>query len=229
MRHADRPALSSSLLRTGFLAVGLAYLLAAGGIAQAKPVTSTKVQHYEISGTSASGLDAQMSALGPWHGDGRAYANIVVRPTYDGNLVQGRICRLQDFKVAASFTMTLPRLAAGAQLSKTLSRQWKSFSSFARKHEETHRAIWVDCLARAERRALALRIADCGALGKEVDRVFEVEWDRCEKRQLAFDNAERAKLARHPLMVAASRVQRTTTKVQIATDASRRAAMRERN
>ncbi len=225
MPEAGRAAALFPVLSTVVAAFALATVL---GPAEAKPVTSTKVQHYEIAASSASGLDAQMSSLGPWHGDGRAYANIVVKPNYSGNLVQGKICRLENFKVTASFTMTLPKLAPGAQLSKNLGRQWKSFASFARRHEETHRTIWIECLGKAERRALALRIGDCGALTKEIDRVFEAEWQRCERRQEAFDIAERTKLARHPLMVAASRVERSTTKVQVLASSTRR-AMRERN
>lgn len=225
MPQADRAAAWFPIRSAAVAMFAVAAVL---GPAEAKPVTATKVQHYEVSGSSASGLDAQMSSLGPWHGDGRAYANIVVKPNYNGNLVQGKVCRLQNFKVTASFTMTLPRLAPGTQLPKTLSRQWKSFASFARKHEETHRAIWIECLGKAERRALALRVGDCGALTKEIDRVFESEWQRCERRQEAFDVAERGKLARHPLMVAATRVERTKTKVQVLASSTRR-AMRERN
>lgn len=229
MRHADTLATTVPARRLPTVALAIAALLAmAPGPAAAKPVTTTKVQHYEVSGTTARSLDTQMSSLGPWHGNSRAYANIVVRPSYDGNLVQGKMCRLEKFKVTAAFTMTLPRLARGAKLSKTLGEQWKSFSAFARKHEETHKAIWIECLAKAERRALALRVKDCDSLGKEVDRVFAAEWQTCEKRQEAFDIAERAKLARHPLIVAASRVERNARKVEVATSTTRR-AMQERN
>lgn len=97
------------------------------------------------------------------------------------------------------------------KLGKTLNGQWKSFTAFARRHEETHRAIWLECLAKAERRALALRVSDCSVLSGEVDKVFEAEWQICERRQQAFDASERAKLMRHPLIVAASRVRQSTT------------------
>ncbi|MGE4244924.1 MAG: DUF922 domain-containing protein [Parvibaculaceae bacterium] len=198
-------------------AIGLAAVAALavsapfGGGAAGKPVTTTKIVNYTVSASTASGLDSEMASLGPYHGSERAYANIVVRPNYDGKLVQGRICRLENFKVTAGFTMTLPVLARGTKLTKTLNSQWKSFANFARRHEETHRTIWLECLAKAERRALALRVADCGTLSREVDKVFETEWQICERRQQAFDAAERTKLMRHPLIVAASRVKQTTT------------------
>lgn len=199
-----------------------------GHMAAAKPITSTKITHYSVSASTANGLDQQMSSLGPWHGRERAYANIVVRPSYDGRLVQGKVCKLQNFKVVATFTMTLPKLASGLKLSKTLQGQWKSFASFARRHEETHRSIWLDCLTKAERRALALRVTACDALGREVDRVFASEWSRCEKRQEAFDIAERTKLAQHPLIVAATRVQRSTSAVKVASSANSRSFTRSR-
>lgn len=207
------------------LRIGTALLAVAapfGGLA-AKPVTTTKIVRYTVSASTASGLDEQMSSLGPYHGSERAYANIVVRPNYDGKLVQGRFCRLENFKVTAGFTMTLPILAPGVKLSKTLNSQWKSFSSFARRHEETHRAIWLECLAKAERRALALRVSDCGTLSREVDKVFEAEWQVCERRQAAFDASERSKLMRHPLIVAASKVKRTAASLSTGPDPNRRA------
>lgn len=89
-------------------ATGLMVALPWGASAVGKPVTTTKVVHYSVSASTANGLDEQMSSLGPYHGSERAYANIVVRPNYDGKLVQGRFCRLEDFKVTAGFTMTLP-------------------------------------------------------------------------------------------------------------------------
>lgn len=212
MRQSVGRAAQRGVCAIGLVAAtGLMVALPWGASAVGKPVTTTKVVHYSVSASTANGLDEQMSSLGPYHGSERAYANIVVRPNYDGKLVQGRFCRLEDFKVTAGFTMTLPVLASGVKLGKTLNGQWKSFTAFARRHEETHRAIWLECLAKAERRALALRVSDCSVLSGEVDKVFEAEWQICERRQQAFDASERAKLMRHPLIVAASRVRQSTT------------------
>lgn len=211
MRQAVKPAVGKGLRSIGLATALLAVALPFGGGVTAKPVTNTKILHYSISASTARGLDDQMSSLGPYHGSERAYANIVIKPNYDGKLVQGRFCRLENFKVTADFTMTLPVLAPGLKLTKSLNSKWKSFSAFARRHEETHRAIWLECLAKAERRVLALRVADCGTLSREVDRIFENEWQICERRQQAFDASERTKLLRHPLLVAASRVRQTAT------------------
>jgi predicted secreted Zn-dependent protease len=224
MRQAVIPAAGGGLRAVSVASLAmLAVAVSCGEPALAKPVTTTKIVHYSVSASTASGLDEQMSSLGPYHGSERAYANIVVRPNYDGKLVQGRYCRIENFKVTADFTMTLPVLASGIRLNKSLNRKWKSFSTFARRHEETHRAIWLECLAKAERRVRALRVADCGALNGEVDRVFETEWQICERRQMAFDAAERTKLMRHPLMVAASRVKRA-----VATDLAPRSSSNRR-
>jgi predicted secreted Zn-dependent protease len=87
--------------------------------AQAEPPTVTTVKYYTVNATTAQSLDQQMIARGPVHGPGRAYANIVARPDYSGRLVQGQSCRLEDFTVRAEFTMTLPKLSAGVQLSPT--------------------------------------------------------------------------------------------------------------
>jgi predicted secreted Zn-dependent protease len=189
---------------------------------EARPSTSTKVVHYSVSGTSASTLDAQMNALGPRVNGAHAYANIVARPDYSGRLIEGKYCRLQNFKVSASFTLTLPKLASGTRLSKDLNSRWQSFVAFARRHEETHRAIWIECLGKAERRVLALKIGSCQALDAEIGRIFDAEWQICERRQSAFDAAERSKLGRHPFIVAASRVDRTASRVKVASKSTSR-------
>jgi predicted secreted Zn-dependent protease len=87
--------------------------------AQAEPPTVTTVKYYTVNATTAHSLDQQMIANGPVHGPGRAYANIVARPDYSGQLVQGRSCRLEDFTVRAEFTMTLPKLGAGTSCRPT--------------------------------------------------------------------------------------------------------------
>jgi predicted secreted Zn-dependent protease len=88
--------------------------------AQAQSNTVTKVKYYTVNANTAQTLDQQMIARGPVHGRGRAYANIVAKPDYSGQLVQGQTCRLDDFKVSAVFTMTLPKLGGNVKLSRDL-------------------------------------------------------------------------------------------------------------
>lgn len=206
--EARRPTAATGQAISALAVVGL--LVTGSPPVVAQPVTTTKVKHYVVNGTTAQSLDQQMTTRGPWHGRGRAYANIVVNPGFTGQLVQGSSCNLHNFKVTAEFTMTLPKLANGAKLSRDLQSRWASFVSFVRRHEEGHRTIWLDCMSKAERRVAALRAGTCPELNSKIDRVFEEEWQVCERRQDAYDLAEQQKLVRHPLLVAASRVQRAT-------------------
>jgi predicted secreted Zn-dependent protease len=149
-----------------------------------------------------------MIAKGPLHGPGRAYANIVAKPDYTGQLVQGRTCRLEDFTVRAAFTMTLPKLGENTRLSPGLLARWESFERFVRQHEEGHRTIWIETMEEAESRISKLRAATCAKLQDEIDEVFQEHWSAGERRQIAYDLADQAKLVRHPLLVAAASARR---------------------
>lgn len=176
--------------------------------AQADPPTVTTVKYYIVNANTADSLDRQMIANGPVHGPGRAYANIVAKPDYSGQLVQGRTCRPEDFVVKAEFTMTLPKLGAGARLSSDLKARWESFQAFVRRHEEGHRDIWIETMRKAETRISALRAPSCQQLQGMIDGAFQEEWRSGERRQDAYDRADQQKLARHPLLVAASAARR---------------------
>jgi predicted secreted Zn-dependent protease len=178
------------------------------GSAEARPSSVTKVKYYAIAGSTARDLDYQMTTRGPIHGRGRAYANLVVKPDYAGQLVQGRSCTVKNFTISAEFIMTLPTLAPGTRLPAGLKSQWASFQAFAKKHEEGHKAIWLDSMGKAQRRIEALNAPGCGELDRRIEQVFDEEWRKSERRQDAYDLAEQKKLARHPLIVAATRVPR---------------------
>jgi predicted secreted Zn-dependent protease len=175
--------------------------------AQAQPPTVTKIKYYTVNATTAESLDQQMIARGPVHGPGRAYANIVARPDYSGQLVQGQTCRLENFTVTAEFTMTLPKLG-GAKLSRDLATRWESFQGFVRRHEEGHRTIWIETMQKAQTRISGLSAPTCPHLQAQIDGVFQEEWRAGERRQDAYDVADQQKLVRHPLLQAASAARR---------------------
>jgi predicted secreted Zn-dependent protease len=176
--------------------------------AQAEPPTVTNIKYYTVEATTAKSLNEQMIARGPLHGPGRAYANIVAKPDYSGQLVQGSACRLEDFLIKAEFVMTLPRLGDGAKLSQDLAARWDSFQSFVRRHEEGHRTIWLETMEKAQARISALQAPSCQELQARIDGAFQEEWSAGERRQDAYDRAEQRKLASHPLLVAAKSAQR---------------------
>jgi predicted secreted Zn-dependent protease len=191
-----------------FCAFGIAGFLLSGPPAEAQPKTTTNIKYYIVNGTTADSLDREMISRGPMHGRSRAYANIVAVPEYSGQLVQGRTCRLENFQVSGTFTMTLPRLADGVRLSGDLKARWNSFKNFVRRHEEGHRAIWIDTMKKAQGRISRLSAATCPQLQAKIDAVFQEEWRAGERRQDAFDRADQQNLARHPLIQAANSARR---------------------
>ena len=198
------------------------------GTAEARPSSVLKLKYYLIAGSTAGQLDQQMTTRGPVHGRGRAYANLVVKPDYSGQLVQGRSCKIRNFKISAEFTMTLPKLAPGTRLSGDLKSRWNSFQAFAKRHEEGHRTIWLDSMGKAERRIKTLSARSCSELDRRIDQVFEEEWQKSERRQDAYDLAEQKKLSKHPLIVAATRVPRAKAQAIAASQSNYARAVRLR-
>lgn len=206
--EADGRRLRAAAPRAFVAFVAIGTVLSGLQPAQAQPPTVTQIKYYTVEATTAQSLNQQMIARGPLHGPGRAYANIVAKPNYSGQLVQGPTCRLEDFTVSAEFTMTLPKLGDGATLSPDLSARWESFQVFVRRHEEGHRAIWIETMDKAQRRISALSAATCPQLQARIDGVFQEEWSAGERRQDAYDRVDQEKLVRHPLLVAAASARR---------------------
>lgn len=177
----------------------------------AQPNTTTKISYYTVGGNSAAALVQQLDARAPSHGGARAFGHIDGRPGYTGRLVQGVSCRVENLTVTAQFKMTLPRLASGTELSNALSGQWKSFETFVRRHEERHRAIWIDALSRAERRIAGLSNSNCARLKADINQVLHEAWQSAEKQHVAFDRAEQKRLERHPLLAEANPSRRDDT------------------
>ena len=194
--------------RIAMTSIAIGSVLCGLQTANAEPLSNTEIKYYTVESTTARSLNDEMIAKGPLHGPGRAYANIVARPDYSGQLVQGRLCRLEDFTVRAAFTMTLPKLGDNTRLSPDLRARWESFQKFVRQHEEGHRTIWIETMEKAQRRISALSAATCPQLQVEIDEVFQKQWSAGERRQIAYDLADQEKLVRHPLLVAAASAQR---------------------
>ena len=194
--------------RIAMTSIAIGSVLSGLQTAHAEPLPDTEIKYYTVESTTARSLNDEMIAKGPLNGPGRAYANIVARPDYSGQLVQDRICRLEDFTVRAAFTMTLPKLGDNTKLSTDLLARWESFQEFVRRHEEGHRTIWIETMEKAETRISALSAATCPELQDEIDEVFQKHWSAGERRQIAYDLAAQAKLVRHPLLVAAASARR---------------------
>ena len=168
-------------------------------VAQAKPITN--YTHYLIAGESAESLYRSMLRRGPHVGGGKAYASTKMVPEVSAKTVEtGGGCRIQDFKVNMTFTIRLPQLKKSATVDATLRKSFSRFYEFAKKHEETHRTIWLKCAAEAEARVNNIKAKTCPDAEARGLAIVEEVARQCDARHVAFDEAEQKRLVNHPFI-----------------------------
>jgi len=192
-------------LRAVAIAV-VAIALATDSLTALAGVTSTTShRYYSVSGTSKATL-ARKIRSNPFRGDGgRAVANI--RPKYALNVTTknvGKTCRVTDVNLNIRFLLTLPRADEKAMSASTRSL-WRGFVSFARRHEERHRAIYLQCARNFAAKAQRLSGSSCAGLKARAQRLLNAEDRACDRRHAAFDRSERRRLSRQPLFRTARR------------------------
>ncbi len=178
----------------------LAVLLLLTGTATAKPVQTTTYKYYPIKGESVGQIYASMIARGPdVHGDS-AYAATAATSAQTGKLVQGKTCRVQDYRYEINFVVKLPKLRNEAALKGESLRNWRRFSQFLKTHEDTHRRIWLNCAAGLEARVKHLSAPDCKTLDRRSTRLWKEMQSNCTRQHQAFDAAEQRRLLKHPFV-----------------------------
>lgn len=186
-------------LNPALLIAGATTMLFAAEVASAKPVT--KYVHYLVAGPSAQSLYTSMLRNGPHVGGNRAYASISMAPRITAYFQQGTSsCSIANFAIDASFTIRLPELKQGAKLSPEVRKSFAAFYAFAKRHEETHRSIWLKCAGAAETAVNNITAKNCDEANRRALAVIE-KMNRCrEAKDVAFDNAEQLRLAKHPFI-----------------------------
>lgn len=182
------------------IALAVALLAGADSAAEAKPRATTQYKYYPVSGGSAVELYIAMMKRGPHVNGDQAYASTTATQTLDGRFVRTNSCRLHDINLSFQFTIRLPKLASTKGLSKTTRDRWQQFSQFLRKHEETHRSIWMACAADFEKRAMGVKASTCEAADAEIARLADEARAACNKKHDAFDAAEQKRVAKHPFV-----------------------------
>jgi predicted secreted Zn-dependent protease len=168
-------------------------------VAQAKPVTN--YTHYLIAGESAEGLYRSMLRKGPHVGGGKAYASTKMVPEVSAKTVEtGSGCRIQDFRVNMTFTIRLPQLKKSGNIDPSLRKSFSRFYEFAKKHEETHRSIWLKCAAEAEAKVNRVTAGSCPEAEARGLAIVEQVARQCDARHVAFDEAEQKRLVTHPFI-----------------------------
>lgn len=180
-----------AFIATGFLGDTIA--------AFAGVTSTTSTRYYNVSGTSQATLARKMRS-NPFRGDrGGAVANI--RPKYSLDVQTkktGSTCQVSAVNLKVRFVLTLPRAKESAMSSGTRS-SWRSFVSFARRHEQRHRSIYLQCAKNFAAKAQRMSGSSCSALKSQARRLLTVEDRACDRRHNAFDRAERGRLASQSL------------------------------
>jgi predicted secreted Zn-dependent protease len=168
-------------------------------VVQAKPVTN--YTHYLIAGESAEGLYRSMLRKGPHVGGGKAYASTKMVPEVSAKTIDtSNGCRIQNFQVNMTFTIRLPQLKKSAKVDADLRKSFSRFYEFAKKHEETHRSIWLKCSAEAEAQVNKVRAKTCLEAEERGLAIVEAVAKQCDARHVAFDEAEQKRLVHHPFI-----------------------------
>jgi predicted secreted Zn-dependent protease len=172
------------------VAVGAGLLLETTGVA-AGVRSSTQIEAYRVGGTTAASLVSYMRNH-PYPGEhGDAVANIV--PRYSLSIATknaGATCKASSVDLNVRFLMTLPHATNASGMSPATRSAWTNFVSFARRHEESHRGIYLQCASGFVAKAMRLTASSCLALQSNVRSLLETEKRACDRRQNAFDRGQ---------------------------------------
>jgi predicted secreted Zn-dependent protease len=162
--------------------------------ASAEVRSSTATRFYSVGGTTQAGLAANMRSNPFRNEGGGGVANM--RPNYSLSVTtakDGAMCQVKNVNLSIDFVMTLPKAKESAMSSGTLSA-WRDFVSFARRHEQGHRSIYMQCAHNFLVKAQALAGPSCGALKATAERLLDAENRACGTRHAAYDRSERRRI-----------------------------------
>ncbi|MHA1548322.1 MAG: DUF922 domain-containing protein [Alphaproteobacteria bacterium] len=170
-------------------------------------VRSTLVKRdYYVGGTTPRSLVNFMKTM-PHRGHrGAAFASII--PSYQLDLRtrrRGNTCRVTRADLKVRFVLTLPKAREEARMSRSTRNAWRNFVNFAKRHEEKHRRIYLNCAQNFVAKARRVKAPDCFSAQNEVRRLQMREQRTCDRRNTAFDSKEYKRVARLTLFRRARR------------------------
>lgn len=177
-----------------------ALLAISPALAQAKPVYTTKYVYYSVGGNTPESIYKAMLSKGPRVNGAKAYAATTATTRQDGKLMMAKSCQIEDYKLRLDFQIKLPKIKNEKVLSASDRERWKQFAVFLKKHEETHRSIWLECAANMERKIRAIKARTCDEVDKQAEKLWDQTRAECSKKHDAFDKAEQKKLLKHPFV-----------------------------
>lgn len=193
MRQADRR------LPLQFLALWLAVPAAfsCAGNAAAELVHTTEYRTHAVRGTTPHAVLLYMNAhpiIDP--DDGPAYANL----THDHALSlstarEGGVCRVSRLTFHWRFVLTVPKAVDLAAMDSRTRIMWNDFVAGLKRHEETHRAIFLRCGAKFVPAAERLTgVGNCASLERKVRRAIDQAYQACMAEQRVFEKRDRSRI-----------------------------------
>jgi predicted secreted Zn-dependent protease len=164
--------------------------------ATAKPKFPTQYTYYLVSGNSPSEVHKSLLLHGPRLRGIKAYASTALaNPKLSGILVSnGKSCSYKNFSFNANFVINLPKLKSGNNLQGNARQNWRNFVSFAKRHEEEHRSIWMGCWRTLINQVAAVRESDCNKVERRVTALLKASANSCEAKHEVFDQREQVAL-----------------------------------
>jgi predicted secreted Zn-dependent protease len=165
----------------------------------AQPTSHTTYSYFPVHGNSLPELRRDMFSHGPKANGVRGYGVTSVMP---GKQMSVEACeRNGDYHFGVEFEIKLPKAASPAALSVTELALWNRFVQFVKKHEETHRSIWMGCAAMYDRKLQASAPQNCASGQTKVATLWSKMLATCGPKQIAFEAAQRRVLKAHPFMI----------------------------
>jgi predicted secreted Zn-dependent protease len=178
---------------------GVAVLAGLAGQAEAK--NTTQYSYYAVTGATAPEILKSLHRRGPNVAGVNAYATTYAEYQQKGKLqLNSKSCKINSLDFDLKFTIKLPRHRGSNALTGRTATAWSGFEAFVKKHEETHRSIWLDCAKKHATAAAQIRGTSCSQVEAQAERLWKLTRAACNKRHATFDLAERPRLARQPFI-----------------------------
>lgn len=165
------------------LLVGASFLYAA-------PKVSEIDQHYEIRGSSARQLRAQMSVLGTKWSDGKVYdARTDWHVRWNHGYRRSKSgCSIASVRTTVSVTYTYPKWVDRLSGPAHLRAKWDNYMAALTQHERGHRDIAVDAAERIEQAIASLGpMKSCDELGKAANTLGHRIVDEYKRKEVDYD------------------------------------------
>ncbi len=182
------------------LLTGLFCCLVLSATADARPLSTTKYTYYAISGNTAGEIYNAMLRRGPHVNGAKAYAATSATSWLNGKLIQAKSCVIENYRLKIDFVIRLPRIKNEKALTGTDRSRWRQFAQFLKRHEETHRSIWLGCAQELETQVRAIRAAACNTAETRAIKLWDTMRKSCTRKHDAFDAAEQYRLMQHPFV-----------------------------